>query len=87
MEVHFAAEFFFSQSVCLDVKPLLGPMTRSFFFKSEVRYCLLCPGLLFVTRGVLFSFVTQQVKLALLLTVSGPVCRGLAGARDKILGY
>ena len=35
--------------MCLDVKPLLVLMTGS-FFKSDDRYCLLCPGLLFVTR-------------------------------------
>lgn len=35
--------------MCLDVKHLLGPMTGP-FFKSEDRYCLLCPALLLVTR-------------------------------------
>jgi len=60
--------------VCLDVKSLLGPMTGSFFFKAEGRYCLVCPGLLLVTREeTCCHFFTEQIKLTLLLTVSWSV--------------
>jgi len=78
----------FIQSVCLDVKPLLGPMTGSSFealvqTRPSLSWAVACDE-----RRGLFCFLQSTSKSRCYWRSSGPsFCRGPAGARGKIFGF